>query len=85
MNIFDYCTEIAQTSLKAAMKSDFQIDTLESDERLRSLQEDIAFLNEVKDRCTELTNKLANRNITLFKNNSKIFIILLIFIYIFII
>ena len=78
MNSFDYCTEIAKTSLKAAMKSDIQIESLQSDMRflsLLNLKEDIAFLYEVKDRCTELTVKLSKRNITLFKNKSKKFII----------
>ena len=71
MNSFDYCTEIAKTSLKAAMKSDILNESLQSEMRLLALQEDIEFLKEVKDRCTELTTKLSNRNITLFKNKSK--------------
>lgn len=75
MNSFEYCSEIAKISLKAAMKSEISNESVTSEMSLLNLQNDIEFLKEVKDRCTELTVKLSKRNITLFKNKSKKFII----------
>lgn len=74
MNSFDYCAEIAKTSLKASMKTNIEVEPPQSDERiltLNNLREDIEFLNDVKERCAELTVKLANRNVVLFRNKSK--------------
>lgn len=78
MNSYDYFTETAKSSLRASMKSDILIETDQSDKRhitILNLREDIAFLHEIKDRCTELTTKLGVRNLTLFRNKSINFFI----------
>lgn len=76
MSTFDYIAQAAMSSLKASMKSDIQLDSLQSDKRLtlENLKEDISFLKNIKERCTELTAQLAYRNVTLFKNKSKLII-----------
>ena len=77
MNSFDYISQTAMTSLKASMISDIQVASLQTDIRLQTLlnlKEDISFLNNIKERCTELTAKLASCNVSLFKNKSKQFI-----------